>query len=1116
MYYPDLEWTLRIANWLGVHPEKKNNLWQVLVYLMLLSTWLTIPFLTLVLLSKLPVVTIRHIVGLSVNFFMFGNSIVKLSTLFIQRSKIEDLISRTRNFWKLKNYKETVKSTRLIRNVYANIVLFIILRVIAKNHVGGKGMTFRVYRPKWVPRMAIILLEDFACLSSTVTYICFDVLIRTFLVLLQMQFEMLNEEFKAIYHNCNESSREEIDEKLRRCVDHHNYLNDFLNSYSGTFSTALIIFIGNITISLCVVLYVIIEVSSNINHCTHLIAGLNMIFTCYAWPAQAMMNEANAVRNTVYLSDWHLYSEHHKHILIVLMGSLKTIEVKAGGILRIDMEMFMMIWGILAMYYPDLEWFLTLANLLGVHPEKKGSVGQMLLYTTILCSCLSIPGLTIVMLSLMDHVAITDILRYLSNFTMFIHSMFKLSTLYFRRSQVLDLFERTRYRFWNIKDYDEMVQSTKWIRNTHAYFMIIYTVTAMIKPHMKGGRTLSFRIYTPESIPRMAVLLYEDFVIIAAISSLVAFDLLVRTFLVLAEAQFRMLNQEFLLIYDRHELDQGLLYQRIKKCVEHHSFLIDFMNRFSDIFSTALLLFVGNITLSLCICMYAMLQEIVGVFDHAYSHRIFDNDNNFKNVSRSFNINHWVHLIAGLNMIFTCYSWPAQSLMNQALMKLSTLFFRRKEVLDILQLTNTHFWEVDRNSEYINGTLKKTSRFRIFYVTSVYLFALSSVVKPHINGGMTFKCYKPEWLPRYVLLTFEDIISLAINSVFCCFDVLMMTLLTLAQVQFRMLNERIDQIYTLSRPERIRINMRECINHYNFLIDFTSRFKHAFSITLLLFVGNISISLCICMYVISTDPPLHVVIEAFLHLVAGLNMIYICYSAPAQALMDEANRVGRSIYFSGWYHFPSDSKDMLTFLIGTQKKYEISAGGIVRIDMEMFMAGLAKQTTLFINARNIFTMCEEKTSTFWKLDDTEAIKDALTSAKRRRNIFSTSMLLFLSSSLIKPQLTGGLTLRCYKPEWLPRFALLIIQDSACIGAMTSLCCFDNLIMTLLTHVQLQFVMLNSKIRKVFGGNNAKTYRIRDNIIECVDQYTFLLGQVRSEAVPILASGAKTWSTQDIL
>nr|CAI5865528.1 unnamed protein product [Callosobruchus analis] len=89
-------------------------------------------------------------------------------------------------------------------------------------------------------------------------------------------------------------------------------------------------------------MYVILEVSSNINHCTHLIAGLNMIFTCYAWPAQAMMNEANAVRNTVYLCDWHVYSEHQKYILIILMGSLKTIEIKAGGILRIDMEMFMM------------------------------------------------------------------------------------------------------------------------------------------------------------------------------------------------------------------------------------------------------------------------------------------------------------------------------------------------------------------------------------------------------------------------------------------------------------------------------------------------------------------------------------------------------------------------------------------------------------------------------------------------------------------------------------------------------------------------------------------------------------------------------------------------------
>nr|CAI5865529.1 unnamed protein product [Callosobruchus analis] len=634
------------------------------------------------------------------------------------------------------------------------------------------------------------------------------------------------------------------------------------------------------------------------------------------------------------------------------------------------------------MYYPDLEWFLTLANFLGVNPEKKGSVVQMVLYMTVLCCCLSIPGLTIVMLSLMDHVGIRDVLGYLSNFTMFIH----LSTLYFKRSQVLDLFERTQYRFWNIKDYDEMVKSTKWIRNMHASFMIFYTVTAMIKPHMN------------EYLPRMAVLLYEDFVIVAAISVFVAFDLLVRTFLVLAEAQFRMLNQEFLLIYDEHELDRGLLYQRMRKCVKHHSFLIDFfhssfINRFSDIFSTSLLLFVGNITLSLCICMYAMLQ------DHWQNHLTSAKDllTALSGCQKQFEVKagglirvdmemflascktmvsycmflqtimmYYVDLmwcvnlgnflgvhpekqnsilqklqytfilvfsltISFLTILLLYYKKgpvtvkdlaavsPNFTLFFHALMKLSTLFFRRKQVFDILQLTNTHFWEVDRDSGSINVTLKKTTRLRIFYVTSVYLFALSSVVKPHINGGMTFKCYKPQWLPRYVLLAFEDIISLAINSVFCCFDVLMMTLLTLTQVQFRMLNEKIYKIYNLNSPENVRTNMRECINHYNVLIDFTSRFKQAFSITLLLFVGNISISLCICI------PPLHVVIEAFLHLVAGLNMIYICYSAPAQALMNEANRVGRSIYFSRWYQFPSDSKDVLTFLIGTQKKYEISA-----------------------------------------------------------------------------------------------------------------------------------------------------------------------------------------------
>ncbi|VEN59369.1 unnamed protein product [Callosobruchus maculatus] len=354
-------------------------------------------------------------------------------------------------------------------------------------------------------------------MSVIFSIVAFDLLVRTFLVLAEAQFKMLNQEFLLLYDQ-HELDQGLLYQRIRKCVQHHSFLIDFMNDFSDTFSTALLFFVGNITMSLCTCMYAIVQDHFNISHWVHLVAGLNMIYTCYSWPAQDLMNQANEVPNSIYSSHWQNHLASAKHLLMALPGCQKPFEVKAGRLLTVDMGMFLA-------------------------------------------------------------------------------SMFKLSTLYFKRSQVLHLFEQTRYRFWNIKGYDQMVKSTKWIRNMHASFFIIYTVTTMIKPHMKGGRSLSFRIYTPEWVPRMAVLLYEDFAVVVGISSLVAFDLLVRTFLVLAEAQFKMLNQEFLLLYDRHEFDQGLLYQRIRKCVQHHSFLIDFMNRFTDIFSTALLLFVAGLNM---------------------------------------------------------------------------------------------------------------------------------------------------------------------------------------------------------------------------------------------------------------------------------------------------------------------------------------------------------------------------------------------------------------------------------------------------------------------------------------------------------------------------------------
>ncbi|CAH1987572.1 unnamed protein product [Acanthoscelides obtectus] len=96
--------------------------------------------------------------------------------------------------------------------------------------------------------------------------------------------------------------------------------------------------------------------------------------------------------------------------------------------------------------------------------------------------------------------------------------------------------------------------------------------------------------------------------------------------------------------------------------------------------------------------------------------------------------------------------------------------------------------------------------------------------------------------------------------------------------------------------------------------------------------------MCVCMYVIVCGYfKTFVQIDAVLHLLAGMNQIYMCYAHPAQELMFEASKVRSSAYFSQWIDHPEYKKFVILIMTRGQREVTISAGGMVRIDLEMFL-----------------------------------------------------------------------------------------------------------------------------------------------------------------------------------
>ncbi|XP_050505037.1 uncharacterized protein LOC126883487 isoform X1 [Diabrotica virgifera virgifera] len=168
----------------------------------------------------------------------------------------------------------------------------------------------------------------------------------------------------------------------------------------------------------------------------------------------------------------------------------------------------------------------------------------------------------------------------------------------------------------------------------------------------------------------------------------------------------------------------------------------------------------------------------------------------------------------------------------------------------------------------------------------------------------------------------------------------------MAEVQFRMLNRKLNNLFDLKdgkqmTKQEITKRVKECVDHQNFLIDFLDQFSATFSGVTLFFLGDIILTMCMRMYIISSDnTDMNYRIEALFHLIAGLNQIVLCYSIPAQALMDQADEVSHSVYFSKWYDYPHYAKHVWQIMVRDARRIEITAGGFVMIDLKMFMAAV--------------------------------------------------------------------------------------------------------------------------------------------------------------------------------
>lgn len=151
--------------------------------------------------------------------------------MFARKKEVVGLLSRVDNiFWNIedvpddreqKHYKSILK----IAKIFFGIRILVACSWLQKT-LRISTTPLPCYQPKRIPKRLLALLEDSAYITLCTVSISADALIMAMLLMVRIQFEMLNNEIRRIFcrRNIQLHDKEVMDSRVQKWIDHHNLL----------------------------------------------------------------------------------------------------------------------------------------------------------------------------------------------------------------------------------------------------------------------------------------------------------------------------------------------------------------------------------------------------------------------------------------------------------------------------------------------------------------------------------------------------------------------------------------------------------------------------------------------------------------------------------------------------------------------------------------------------------------------------------------------------------------------------------------------------------------------------------------------------------------------------
>nr|UTN00953.1 odorant receptor [Semanotus bifasciatus] len=260
-----------------------------------------------------------------------------------------------------------------------------------------------------------------------------------------------------------------------------------------------------------------------------------------------------------------------------------------------------------------LKYYLPVLLFIGASPERNGDIFQNLLFTVNICFSVFFAYLILLRLSLDHNLSLTEVVDTLGTLLTLFHGIVKLVCLYIGKSKLRDLLNATN-TFHDTEHIVEEEIKAACLRTmkTLKILMTVFVASAipgvytfMIKPISE--RTYIFFIYIPSNISYEYLMGMQAYTFITTVLiPILITDLIFISLLLKAKVQFQLLNFSVNELFQREVVRDEEIHQRVKKLVDTHNFLLEFVKTFNKVFSLPLFLYFQTVMLCLCIQMFML------------------------------------------------------------------------------------------------------------------------------------------------------------------------------------------------------------------------------------------------------------------------------------------------------------------------------------------------------------------------------------------------------------------------------------------------------------------------------------------------------------------------------